>query len=149
MDLAQRLGEHAEQLREDAVAHHRLAHEGHYEKLGEDFVRERLGVLIDQVVAGVRDNSPVGMLRHVESVAEQRYHQGFQVEELQSFYNAVEEAIWGDLVAYEPRETLAAALATVGGIIGAGKDRMAQVYVELASRHHAPAIDVDQLFAGV
>ena len=149
MDLANRLEPHLDALRESALAHHRSAHEGHYEKSGESFVRERVGVLVGQVHHALAADSPVDMIRHADAVAEQRYHEGFRIEELQSFYNAVEEAFWEHLVAHEPPQQLAAALATIGAVIGGAKERLAQVYVRLASQHHAPAIDVDQLYAGV
>jgi hypothetical protein len=149
MDLADRLEPHLDALRESAVAHHRAAHEGHYEKLGETFVRERVGVLVGQVHHALQSGNPLDLLRHAETVAEQRYHEGFHIEELQSFYNAVEEAFWEHLVTHEQPQRLAESLATIGAVIGGAKERLAQVYVRLASEHHAPAIDVEKLFAGV
>lgn len=149
MHLADGLVAHADHLTDQAVERHMSAHLAHYEADGHEATRERLAALLHQVAEGVRHGSLLEMIAHAEQVAEERYHAGYLLHEVQASFNTVEQTVWHHLVEHTPPHELADALGRVGAVIGAGKDRVAQTYVRLATDHHSPALDVKALFAGV
>ena len=74
-----------------------------------------------------------------------RFLAGFGIDEIQVAFNTLEEALWRFLVATVPPEELSDDLGQLGAVLGAGKDQLAQTYVLLASRRHAPHVDVEVL----
>jgi len=126
---------------------HPCAHP-HYHALGEGLTRSYLAELCQVVVRGVAAREAVHMVDHAERVAEERYHAGFDLAEVQAAFNAVEQAMWRRVVASEEPAELLASVGVLSSILGAGKDALARVYVHLASQRHAPHVDVTALYGG-
>lgn len=120
----------------------------HYSSAGEGFVRERMAGLFDLVVQALADREAVHLVRHAEEMARERFHAGFGIEEMQAFYGALEQAMWRHLAATETPEDLAEHVVALSSVLGAGKDALARVYVQLAAQRHAPQLDVDAMFGG-
>jgi hypothetical protein len=126
----------------------RRAHLPHYEVTGTEDVDRRLCSLFELLVDGIARRDLTPMIEYSERVAEERYAAGFQLGEVQTAFNTLEEATWTVvLAAVEPTE-LARALGLVGTVLGAGKDALARRYVALAASTHAGSLDLRALFSG-
>jgi len=125
------------------------AHEVHYEQSGEEFTRDRLGELFDLVVAALHDRELGPVATYCEEIAERRFAAGFDVAEVQTAFNALEVALWRQVVDGVPPEDLAEAVGLLTTILGFGKDALARRYVSLASHRRVPTLDLSALFAGV
>jgi hypothetical protein len=132
----------------DAEAGLARAHSRHYESAGSGAVRQRLEALYEHL-AGALERRDLGpMLAYAEQVAEERFNAGYDLAEVQTAFNALEEATWSRVFAeLEPSE-LAASLGLVSTALGAAKDALARRYVSLATNAHAPSLDLQALFAG-
>jgi hypothetical protein len=148
MTVAGLLGQQRDRILGEAHAALERRHLAHYEAAGSEVRRERLARLLDLTAAAVADRNLTALLAHAESVGRERFAAGFDLLEVQAAFNVLEEAIWRAIVAALPPAELAEALGLVGTALGAGKDRLAATWVELASRSRTPTLDLRALFAG-
>ena len=142
------LERHRSRIVDDAEAALGRTHSRHYESAGPEAVRERLGSLYDHVLRalGRRDLGP--LLRYAEQIAEERFNGGYDLAEVQTAFNALEEAIWSCVFAELEPAQLAESLGLVSTLLGAAKDALARRYVSLATNARAPSLDLQALFAG-
>lgn len=138
----------ADEILRDADRLMDRSHVTHYEKAGPRVTHERLKHLYDLVVWAIAERQLEAVRAHAEEVAHQRFAAGFDLSEVQRAYNVLEEAIWNRVLQATPPSQLAAALGLVSTVLGAGKDRLAQEYVSLASSVKAPSLDLQALFRG-
>ena len=122
-------------------------------EIGEDasprrfFERVERRLHLHQVVA--RFEPLLGpMIAYAQSLAEERFEAGYDLVEVQTAFNALEEASWRRVLADLDPTEFADALGLVSTLLGAGKDALARRYVSLAADTHAPSLDVRALFAG-
>lgn len=148
MNLDQMLVSRREQILAEAVRSVDRAHLEHYERAGEAVVRQRLDDLLGLVLDALRNRDLGPVLAHAEAVAVQRFEAGVDLAEVQTAFNVLEEILWRRILQELPAEAQAEALGLVGTVLGAGKDRLARTYVSLATRTHAPSLDLQALFAG-
>ena len=127
----------------------RRAHARHYESVGDDEIEPRLEALFDQMVRAMSDRDITGMLAYAEHLAEERFEAGYDLSEVQTAFNALQEATWRHVLARAQPAELAEVLGIVSTILGAGKDALARRYVSLATRARAPSLDLQALFAGI
>jgi len=121
---------------------------GHYQTAGEVEVRRRLEALFEQLLDSLANHDLGPMIAFAQSVAEERFNAGYDLSEVQTAFNAVEEAIWTQAVAMLEPGQLAQTLGLVSTVLGCGKDALARTYVSLATRTHAPSLDLRALFRG-
>ncbi|MEO7131984.1 MAG: hypothetical protein ABIZ07_11460 [Dermatophilaceae bacterium] len=124
------------------------AHIHHYQAAGEALTRERLESLFDLVVTAIDDRDLAGVSTYAETVAEERFGQGFDISEVQAAFNALEESMWRQIVASAAPDELAEATGLLNTVLGFGKDVLARTYVSLASEHHVSSLDLTAMFAG-
>jgi RsbRD-like negative regulator of sigma factor len=124
-------------------------HSSHYERAGEAEVRSRLESLFDRLVRALARHDVAPVVVYAQEVAEQRFRSGFDLSEVQSAFNALEEVVWARMLAELPPAELAEALGLVSTVLGAGKDALARRYVSLAAQTHAPSLDLSALFTGI
>lgn len=134
---------------EAAAAALRRAHARHYDSAGETEVLRRLEALYDHLLQAVTDRDFVRMQTYAERVAEDRFDAGYDLSEVQTAFNALEEAAWTRAIADVQPAELAEVLGVASTILGAGKDALARRYVSLAASTHAPSLDLRALFAGI
>jgi hypothetical protein len=120
----------------------------HYAASGPEMTKDRLRVLFDVVVVGIADRELGPVLAYAKDLARQRFSAGFGVGEVQTAFNALEEAAWRYVVANCKGQELVDAVAALGTVLGAGKDELAREYVSLASNKHVPSLDLSALFGG-
>lgn len=145
MTLVERLEAHADTLVEEATQALERARLKHYQDAGPEATRERVAALLAAVTRSLREGSPIAVAEHAETVARERYHAGFGIEEIQVAFNALEEALWRFLTRDPVTAELADELGLIGSVLGAGKDQLARTYVTLVALRHAPAVDVQAL----
>ena len=148
MDVDVLLTEQRERVLEESFSALRGSRETHYESSGEEFTRTRLAALYDVVVTSLRERNLMGVIRYSEDLANERFHAGFDVSEVQTAFNSLEEAMWRCVVARVPPPELADSIGLLSTVLGAGKDALARTYVSLASDRHVHSLDLSALFGG-
>jgi len=119
-----------------------------YHTLGETLTRTYLSDLFQQVVNGLRQREAVHLVQHAEDIAEERFLAGFDLGEVQAAFNALEQAMWSRVLKMEHNDDLLVSVGMLSSLLGAAKDALARVYVNLASHRHAPHVNVAALYGG-
>jgi len=148
MDLAKGLVADREDVLSDAAAALQRAHLRHYDKAGAEESRRRLEHLFSLTVDCLAQSTLTPIVSFAVHVAEERFGAGFDIGEVQTAFNVLEEAIWHVVVPRLPPEALADTTARIGTVLGAGKDALARTWVSLASGHHAQSVDLTALIQG-
>jgi hypothetical protein len=120
----------------------------HYAEAGPDVARDRVRQLLALVVESVSTRDLVPMIDHATRIAQERFDAGFDIREVQTAFNVLEEAIWVKVIDATPPRDLAEALGLVGTVLGAGRDALACTYVSLATHQHVPSLNLSALFRG-
>jgi hypothetical protein len=124
------------------------AHLKHYEKAGTEGVHQRLKALFVLTVRAVKERNLGPMVAHADTIARERFTAGFDLWEVQTAFNVLEEIIWGRILKDFPPAELAEALGLVSTVLGTGKDTLARRYVSLASKSKVPSLNLQSLFKG-
>ena len=119
-----------------------------YEAAGAEETRRRLARLFALLLDAVRERDLEPVLAYAREIARQRFAEGFDLQEVQSAINVLEEAVWRRVVKEIPPDGLAEALGLVSTVLGVCKDTMASSYVALATKRHATSLDMTALFRG-
>jgi hypothetical protein len=138
----------AEELIDRAVEAVSRAHLSHYEDQGEGELRRRVTALYELLRGCLSRNDAMPMIEHARRVAEERFADGFGLEEVQTAFNAIEETVWTRVLTSMPPAEFARGIGLVSTVLGLGKDALARAYVSLATRTHAPSLDLRGLFRG-
>ncbi len=120
----------------------------HYDSADSEEVTRRLEALFDRVLDSVDRHDLGSVIAYAETVAEERFNGGYDLSEVQTAFNALEESVWTRAVAVLESRQLAETLGLVSTTIGCGKDALARKYVSLATRTHVPSLDLRALFRG-
>jgi hypothetical protein len=124
------------------------SHLTHYDQVGTAAANSRLGQLLKLVRQSVRDRNLAPIIEYVVGVAEERFTSGYDLREVQTAINVLEEIIWRRVVEHMPPQELAIALGLVSTVLGAAKDSLAITYVSLASKQRVPSLNLSALFKG-
>ena len=119
-----------------------------YEKAGAEHSRQRLNALYVLTVRAVQERNLGPMIAHAETIARERYASGYDLWEVQTAFNVLEESIWVQVLKDLPPLEFAEALGLVSTVLGAGKDRLALEYVLLASKVKTSTLNLHSLFTG-
>lgn len=120
----------------------------HYAVAGGDWNRQRLQNLYDFTRKCVRERTLVPLVEHMELIAQERFEAGFDIHEVQTAVNVLEESIWQQINHTLPPSAYAEAFGLISTVLGAAKDSLAQSYVTLASHTKAPSLNLNALFQG-
>jgi len=120
----------------------------HYASAGEEETRRRVEALYDELLGALSTRDLGSIVDYAGRLGAERFDSGYDLSEVQSAFNAVEEAAWTVLCARMRPEQLAVSLGLVSTVLGAAKDALGREYVSLASRTHAPSLDLLALFTG-
>jgi hypothetical protein len=118
----------------------------HYNESNKETNEERLRNLYDILIKCVDSRSLVEICDYCEELAEKRFNSGFDLYEVQSTINVLEEIIWEKIIKYLPSSEYEKALGLITTVLGAGKDSLACKYVSLASQCKKPTLDLSELF---
>ncbi len=148
MDLQELLTRDGDQIVAEASAALTRSQLAHYSEAGHAVGQERLARLFQLTAQGIADRNLVPVMEYMAEVADDRFHAGYAIREVQIAINVLEESIWNHIVANVPPDELARALGLVSTVLGAAKDSLARAYVSLASQTKAPSLDLSALFKG-
>ncbi len=149
MDLHQFLHNRSTDILNDAAAAMARAHVTHYEEAGTEHTQQRLKALLVLTVRAVKERNLGPMVAHADEIARERFNAGFDLWEVQTAFNVLEEAVWLRLLKELPPAELPEALGLVSTILGVGKDTLARRYVSLASKTRVPSLNLQSLFTGI
>lgn len=144
-DLLDHEGAH---IIDEAISSVERAHLRGYQESGTELTRERLTRLFLLTKDSVRQRNLTKLLDAAREIARERSRSGFDLREVQTAFNALEEAIWYRILNEVDPENLAEALGLVSTALGAGKDQLARVFVEEASGQRPTTLDVRGLYSG-
>jgi hypothetical protein len=120
----------------------------HYQSLDPETIRGRLEALHDQLVHAAASRDLGDVITYARELADERFTAGFDLSEIQTAINALEEAVWTRVFSELQPGQFAETLGLVSTILGAAKDSLAREYVSLATGTHVPSVDLRTLFAG-
>jgi RsbT co-antagonist protein rsbRD N-terminal domain len=124
------------------------SHARHYDAAGDAEVHRRLEALFDHLLRALTERDIGPIVAYAQKVAEDRFEAGYDLSEVQTAFNALEEATWARALSALDPSQFAEALGLVSTVLGSGKDALARRYVSLAAQTHAPSLDLRALFAG-
>lgn len=148
MELSAFLESHQNDTIDAACKAMKRAHMHHYERDGADAMHDRIAMLYSLVAQCVKQKNLAPMTAHAEQIATERFTSGFDLWEVQTAFNVLEEAIWVRIFKHVPPAELAQALGLVSTVLGAGKDTLARKYVSLTSKTKAASLNLSSLFSG-
>ncbi len=148
MDINQLLHDQSNDILSDADAAIARARLAHYEKSGTEHTHQRLKALYTLTARAVKEKNLGPMVAHAETIARERFETGFDLSEVQTAFNVLEEAIWVRIMKNISPNELAESLGLISTVLGAGKDTLARTYVSLASKTKAPSLNLQSLFSG-
>ena len=148
MKLVEALGSAGEEVLREASGALGRAHLKHYEMTEPEESDRRLKELLALIVECIAGRTLVPVCHYTETVARERFAAGFDIGEVQTTFNVLEEAIWHVVVLRLPPAEVAEAAGLVGTIVGTGKDTLARTWVSLATSQHVPTLDLTALFQG-
>jgi hypothetical protein len=148
MDTAEFLTRERQTTIDAAEAALMRAHSPPYESADASEVRQRLETLFDYLLEALRGRNLGQIVAYAQQVAQERFSAGYNLSEVQTAFNALEEATWSCVFTELQPQQFAEALGLVSTILGAAKDALAREYVSLATNRHAPSLDLQALFAG-
>ncbi len=125
------------------------SHLKHYDSSRADENWQRLAKLFDLTLNGVKTKSLIDIVNYSEKVAKERYESGFDLHEVHTAYNVLEESLWKIIVKEIPPTELPESLGLISTVLGTGKEALAIAYVSLASKQKVKSLNLTQLFKGV
>ncbi len=148
MNLYQLLYDRTSEILDEATEAMVRARAKHYEEAGREHVHQRLKALYVLTMRGVKERNLGPMVAHVETIARERFSAGYDLWEVQTAFNLLEEAIWKRILKDMPADEYAQALGLVSTVLGIGKDTLARRYVSLATKAKSPSLNMQSLFSG-
>jgi hypothetical protein len=132
-ELARLLRERADDLVAEAVAMLSEARLEHYEAAGLPTVRQRLLALLKTTLSCLNAGKADSIIAHTTRVARERFEAGYDLLEVQTSINVMEEVLWRRILSLVAPAEVARALGLVSTLFGVGKDALARTYVSLAA----------------
>jgi len=148
MNLIQLLHERSNEITEAACGAMARSHAKNYEKAGAEHIHQRIKALYVLTARAVKEKNLGPMIAHAETIARERFNAGYDLWEVQTAFNVLEESIWTMVVKELPPSDYGEALGMVSTVLGAGKDTLARRYVSLASKTKSPSLNLQSLFSG-
>jgi hypothetical protein len=149
MTLNDLLHDRMSAILEDATQAMSRAHLKSYEKSGADHTHQRLKALMVLTTRAVKERNLGPMIAHADSIARERFTAVFDLWEVQTAFNVLEESIWTHILKELPPAAYAEALGLISTVLGTGKDTLARRYVTLASKTRASSLNLQSLFTGM
>lgn len=106
----------------------------------------RLEKLFDYTTLCVESKNLVGMTEYADKIAKERFNAGFDLHEVHTAFNVLEETIWKSIMDNFEVSGLGKALGLISTVLGAGKETLALTYVSLASKSKTRTLDLSELF---
>ncbi len=148
MNLNQILEEKEPEILQQAFDALTRSHLTHYDETGLEQLKLPLQTLYELMVQSIEDRDVTAMMQYIEELAQKRFAAGFELHEVQTAFNVLEEAIWKQIIESCSPSQLAEALGLISTVHGIGKDALARHYVSLASQTRPASLNLIALFKG-
>jgi hypothetical protein len=148
MNLIELLEEKADEILFEANSALARAHLEHYEEAGIEQSMQHLKTLYYLTLQRVKYRNMGPVIDYAEQIAQERFTSGFNLHEVLTAFNVLEETIWKQITDELPPSEFAEALGLVSTALGAGKDVLATTYVSLAAETKAPSLDLLEFSKG-
>lgn len=148
MDLNELLKRDGAQIVREAVDVLDRTRLQHYSQDGVAESHQRLQRLFDLFQQAIADRNLVPVMDYMKQVADERFHAGYEIREVQTAINVLEESVWKHVVDDVPPGQLAESLGLVSTVLGSAKDALAREYVTLATQKKVPSLNLSALFEG-
>jgi len=148
MNLQELFNKRSPEILNDAVEALSRSHMKNYDQAGKERTFQRLKALLVLTARGVKEKNLGPIIAHAETIGHERFSAGYDLSEVQTAFNVLEEAIWLRIMSELPPTEFAEALGLVSTVLGAGKDALARTYVTLASKTKATSLNLQSLFVG-
>ncbi|MBM2846851.1 MAG: uncharacterized protein HW407_2163 [Bacteroidetes bacterium] len=149
MNLSEYLHTHGDDIVRTACDAMTRTHLKHYDHAGAEHVHQRIKALFVLTARGVKEKNLGPMIAHADTIAGERFQAGYDLWEVQTAFNVLEEVIWQNILRDLEPADYAEALGLVSTVLGAGKDALARQYVSLASKSKSPSLNLHSLFTGL
>jgi len=120
----------------------------HYKKAGKEENQIRLKTLYNSIFQSVKKNNLLAIIKYAEQIAAERFTSGYEIHEVQTAFNVLEEVIWRKIIQKLQPADVIWALRLISTVLGAGKESLANTYVTFAGKMPALSIDHSALFEG-
>lgn len=146
MKLNEFLNAHKSDLLTEAAEALQRAQLKSYSVASSEQNKNRLEKLLNHTIVGVENKNLVGMTEYAEQIAKERFDAGFDLHEVHTAFNVLEETIWKNVVKIIEPSGLGEALGLISTVLGAGKESLALTYVSLASKSKTKTLNLSELF---
>jgi hypothetical protein len=119
-----------DELIEEEVKELKTLHAPNYEEIGVDLLHARAVRLVEEFLASLQEE-PSHFVKYLDRIARERFTEGYFLEEIQSALNILGEKAWAIAVYEAPLWRRDVVLSVISGTLGAAKDQLARVYMEL------------------
>ncbi len=146
MDLKELLRTQSSEILGNALQSLNCAHLKSYSKSSRGENKKRLLNLLTLTEKCVVEKKLIPMKEYAAKIAKERFDAGFNLHEVHTAFNALEEELWNRVTKHITPENLGEALGLVSTVLGAGKEELALSYVTLASKTRAQTLNLTELF---
>lgn len=147
MTVIELLEKKMELILKEALESISRSHLERYEAAGKKQIEARFRNLLQFAIRCMKEKKLTCINDYAEKMGQERFISGYDLREVQIAINILEEVIWKEIVREMKPENLAQALGLVSTVLGSAKDTLAQTYVSLASKTHAPSLDLKKMFS--
>jgi len=146
MNLKELLRTQSVEILENALLSLNCAHLKSYSKSSPGENKKRLLNLLTLTEKCVVEKRLLPMKDYAAKIAKERFDAGFDLHEVHTAFNALEEEIWNRVTKNIAPEKLGEALGLISTVLGAGKEELALSYVTLASKTRTQTLNLSELF---
>lgn len=104
-----------------------------YEASGIEKNEERLTNLFNFTLESIKSRNLIPIVEYAQKIAKKRHKDNFDLQEIQSAFNALEEIIWKTITNNMSPKDYPEAFGLASTVLGAGKGAVAVEYVSLVS----------------
>jgi hypothetical protein len=112
----------------------------HYEAEGVEAAQKRLADLLDQVLICLETGRADAIIDWAARVGRERFTLGYDLFEVQTAMNVLEEALWRRIMSSLGPKDLGHGLGMANSILGMAKDKLAREYMSLSVNREAPPV---------
>ena len=146
MELKELLKIQSKEILDSALQSLNCAHLKSYDKSSEAENHNRLFTLLTLTQQCITEKKLLPMREYAAQIAKERFDAGFDLHEVHTAFNALEEELWNRVTRNIKPESLGEALGLISTVLGAGKEELALSYVALASKTRTPTLNLTELF---
>ncbi|MCI0448357.1 MAG: hypothetical protein L0Y79_01050 [Chlorobi bacterium] len=107
----------------------------HYKPLSPELIRFRFLKLFQALVKCVETNSFNGIIKFMDKVSDERYELGFEIHEVQTAINILEECLWKKILKFVDDDKQISAMKQVTRILCNAKMELAGRYALLSKEY--------------